>query len=201
MSGWDPGFFWMKTQVQSSKCPLTGLLSWTKAWDQKGSELHKTHTFLPQSLGGVWEFGVLSGTSLGARTNWKESVSRTLLQHSYSPELLQVLINVRLLNPCDFKQKRLLCGVLSGICLSPVYHQSIPWFWPEIWLTLCDCEKMPLWGRKDSIWKGFGLFLHTHVIPSVLPNLHVKYMKYVASLCCFFLLLFLQIALPSRVAF
>lgn len=60
--GWDPGgyypssevhsplshflhcpvFFWMKTQASSSKCPLTGLLSWTRAWNQKSWEQPKT---------------------------------------------------------------------------------------------------------------------------------------------------------------
>lgn len=85
----------------------------------------------------------------------KESISRFLLQHSYSCELLHVVINRRLLNNADLNQERLLHGVFSGICLSHVYHQAISWLWLKIWLMLCKCQKMDE-GRQESIWRGFG---------------------------------------------
>lgn len=85
----------------------------------------------------------------------KESISRFLLQHSYSCELLQVVINRRLLNNADLNQENILHGVFSGICLSHVYHQGISWLWLKIWLMLCKCQKMDE-GRKESMWRGFG---------------------------------------------
>lgn len=207
--GWDPGgyypssevhspfscflhcpvFFWMKTQASSSKCPLTGVLFWTTAWNQKPWEQPKT--ILSKTLNAA----VLSATSLGARTDHIKFIQSPFA--TQSREILQVVINRRLLNNSGSNQEKPFCGVFSVISLSPVRHWSIPQLWLKVLLMFCKGEKMD--ESRKSPFDGLGWFLHTHglLIPSVLSDLHRNYMIYLLLPPCSFCLL-LQISLSTN---
>lgn len=153
-----PVLFWIKTQASSSKCPLTGLLSWTRAWNWKSKEQPKS------TLSDSLDAALLSATSSGARTD-HTSLSRALLQHRHSCEILQVVINIRLLNNSGLNQKK---NPYVEYFQTSAYHLyiTIPQLWLKVWLMFCKCEKTDE-SRKSPFEEVLGDFCTpTHIADS-----------------------------------